>query len=384
MLTLTLFLIILFFPINSDASEPTAIAGKFTPPGNKTLLFVGQDSDTIADYVKAMPEDKLEAVTLYTSLKSTDPDKALPGIFSTANWQAGDVNFAQTLSLAPGAALAIGLAIDQCNQPSHSERIAAGEYDQSLAKLVKYLKSLAPRKVFLRIGYEFDGPWNCYEPESYKAAFRHISNALRNAQANNVTTVWQSASWPDPTIAGERSGLYDHRRDDLLALWYPGDDVVDWVAISTFYRDLSQWNFTPVDRPEVAQQKAVEFARAHNKPLMIAEAAPQAYRIGAQTKSYIALNKQTPHSAKQIWQDWFVPFFDFVHKNRDVIRAVAYINTYWENQPMWYCGPGSAPPAEDCPQGNWGDSRVQAHPYIKQKWLEQISDEDMWIQHASY
>ena len=76
---------------------------------------------------------------------------------------------------------------------------------------------------------------------------------------------------------------------------------------------------------------------------MISEAAPQGYRTEKQTKSFIGKNTQTFHSAEQIWQDWYQPFFDFIYQNNDVIKVVAYINTHWETQPRWYCAPEASP-----------------------------------------
>ena len=350
------------------------------PAGGKLLLFIGQDSDTIDAYQAQVPEDALEGITLYTTLKSNHPADALPAVFSRANWGAGDVDFNHSLARAPGAALAIGLALDACKQADHAARIAAGDYDASLDRLVGYLKSLAPRQVFLRIGYEFDGPWNCYEPSSYRAAFRHVASALKQRQASNVMTVWQTAAWPDPGIAGARSKLYDLRRKKHFERWYPGDDAVDWVGVSVFYRDLSQWAYVPPDRPEAAQERALAFARSRGKPVMIAESAPQGLRTGGLTRSPIQRNEATGITAQAAWTWWYEPFFDFVDKNRDVIRAVAYINTHWEAQPMWRCKEGVQAGRPGCDNGNWGDSRIQANAYIRARWLEQVTDASKWVQ----
>jgi len=358
------------------------VEGRFTAPEGRTLLFIGQDSDTIAAYVAEVPEDPLEGVTLYTSLKSDGAAQALPAVFSKADWNAGDVDFGRTLADAPGAALAIGLAIDACGQDDHAGNIAEGRYDRSLARLVDYMKALAPRKVFLRIGYEFDGPWNCYRPDSYKAAFAHITRAVRKAGAVNVATVWQSAAWPDASIAGAQAPLYDHRAPTHLDAWYPGDELVDWVGVSVFYRDLSQWAYVPPDRPEHAQERLLAFARAHGKPVMIAEAAPQGLRTGALTRSVIQRNEPVAVSAEQAWDGWYAPFFRFIDDNRDVIRAVAYINADWQSQKMWECAPDTPAGQPGCANGNWGDSRVQANDHIRARWLEQVSNPDTWAQKA--
>ncbi|WP_394494801.1 hypothetical protein [Shewanella sp. ENK2] len=365
-------------------ASSTFEGAKFLPPNNKQLLFIGQDSDTISEYIAGNPEDNIEAITLYTTLKTANPAQALPAVYQVANWQAGDVSFEQSLSESPNAALAIGLALDRCNDVDHAQKIADGEYDESITLMNQYFASIAPRKVFLRIGYEFDGAWNCYSPESYKKAFIRISNKIAQANLDNVATVWQSAAWPDPTIAGDDAAKYDFTNPEHLNQWYPGDQYVDWVSLSVFYRDLTQWNYEPKYTPDFAQQQILDFAKQHKKPVMIAEAAPQGYRTSALTHSYIQLNEQTPITAEALWDAWYQPFFNFVKTNQDIIRAVAYINTNWESQPMWYCAEQSGPPATNCANGNWGDSRVQANPLIKQKWLDEVNDAQRWIQTSEY
>ncbi len=369
-----------------DTQKPitNAIDGKFVPDDGKLIMFIGQDSETISDYVAAMPSDNIEGVTLYTRLISNKIGNgeaySLAGIFGEADWGAGKVNYKKTLDESPGAALAVGLFLSDTPvcKSTHTKELVDGKYEDALNTMVDYFKGLAPRKVFLRIGFEYDGPWNCYRPDAFKAAFRYIHQRIQDRNAHNVATVWHSAVWPAPEIAGEFTSYYDHKRDDLLDLWYPGDDVVDWMGISVFYRDLSRWNYTPSDRPQDAQAKFLSFARKHNKPILVAEAAPQGFRIGALTQSYTQKNLPEPVSADQIWNGWFASFFDFVYENRDVIRGVAYINTQWESQQMWYCEEGESPKV--CGQGNWGDSRVHVNDLVKSKWLENVNDSDLWSQ----
>ena len=366
--------------VDTPATTLPAQQNRFIPPQQKQLLFIGQDSDTISEYISNTPEDNIEAVTLYSQLKSNSKDTTLFGIYSKANWNSGDMDFSKTLTESPKAALAIGLAIDQCNQAPHAKNIAAGNYDNALNALIEYLSALSPKRVFLRIGYEFDGPWNCYQPESYIAAYRKIVNAIRAAGLTNVTNVWQSATWPD----GYGNEIYNTGNPEHFERWYPGDDIVDWVGVSVFYRDLTNWNYTPPNTPQGGQQAALDFARTHNKPVMIAESAPQGYRIEGLTQSPIQENKPSPVTAEHIWQSWYVPFFDFIETNKDVIGAVAYINANWESQNMWHCLPAIQAGKPGCNQGNWGDSRVHINSYIKAKWLEQINDDSRWIQTSQY
>ena len=102
---------------------------------------------------------------------------------------------------------------------------------------------------------------------------------------------------------------------------------------------------------------------------MIAEATPQGYHLAelnwSSTREDGSL--RTPKTAEEIWDEWYAPFFAHIHDNRDVIRAVAYINVDWNSQPMWE--PGN--------QGYWGDSRLQANDLVKSRWLAEI-ESDFW------
>jgi hypothetical protein len=76
------------------------------------------------------------------------------------------------------------------------------------------------------------------------------------------------------------------------------------------------------------------------------------------------------HAQRMDWGSaWDEPFFGFIHANADVVRAVAYINADWNVQPMW------DPSNSDL---YWGDSRVQANPIIKERWLNEISN-PFWL-----
>ena len=65
------------------------------------------------------------------------------------------------------------------------------------------------------------------------------------------------------------------------------------------------------------------------------------------------LNCQVTSSGEKAWKMWYKRFFAFIEAND--VKAVSYINSNWEAQPMW--------------KGqNWGDARVQANPFIKSQW----------------
>ena len=59
-------------------------------------------------------------------------------------------------------------------------------------------------------------------------------------------------------------------------------------------------------------------------------------------------------------EEWYEPFFEFI--DTQDVRAVSYINCDWEALPMWE-GQG------------WRDSRVEANPIVKKRWLEEVQKE---------
>jgi hypothetical protein len=302
----------------------------FLPPEGQTLLIIGQDlgaigglpdyADGYTDHVGLVPA----GLTTYTSITG------LNGLESLANWGSGDVN-AQLLMEAERyqhTVLAIGLWLGAPNL----QTLAKGGYDDNLATLGRWIAA-QKRPIFLRIGYEFDGPWNAFDPAEYVLAWRHIVDELRQLQVTNVATVWQAAT---------AANFETYQSHDWLD-WYPGDDYVDWFGLSYF-------------TPDTAVLDAfLKLAREHGKPVMIAEATPRG----------LDLSRNTGSSS---WQTWFAPFFDYIHTNADVIRAVAYINVDWDSQAMW-SGQG------------WGDSRVQSNAELMDAWRAEI-ESDFWLQAA--
>ena len=73
--------------------------------------------------------------------------------------------------------------------------------------------------VFLRFGGEMNGNWTSWgrDPAAYRRAFRLVHTVI-NRYASNVALVWAPGAVP----------TYN------LDLYYPGDDVVDWVGISLY------------------------------------------------------------------------------------------------------------------------------------------------------
>lgn len=304
-----LMVFILLFLTGAGASGAESLKVRFAPPEGKILLIVGQDKISIDDYVHAVGMIP-GGTMIYTSVQNVE------GLEIAANVGGGIHDGKYLLEQYPESVVQMGLwIVDAC------EGIVKGEFDGNIDKLGDWIKK-AQRPVFLRIGYEFDLPLNHYDPQSYRQAFCYIVERFRKAHVANVAYVWHSYA-----------NLPQHSWED----WYPGDDYVDWFAVSVF------------GKPNIYMKKFAELARRHNKGFMIAESTPKGIGTGYGEAS---------------WEHWYKPFFQFISDEN--VQIVSYIDFDWEAIAM-FKGQG------------WGDARVQANGIVKKRWMGEIL-QDKYLQ----
>ena len=113
--------------------------------------------------------------------------------------------------------------------------------------------------LLVRLGHEMNDPYRYpwgpqnNKPEDFVAAWRHVVERFRAAGADNVVWVWS------PHIAYEGYEWF-----------YPGDDVVDWVATGVLnYGTVAYWSRW-WSFQEIFGQRYERLA-AFGKPVMIAE-----------------------------------------------------------------------------------------------------------------
>lgn len=259
---------------------------RFVPPAGKTLLIMGQTVETIKEYKRSFPDEvnpagwsAYWAITEFTGV--TDFHTNITG--SSQNHQMIVDDFPNSV---------LHSAMWMVGKWNVAKNTANGVYDSVLKQYSDWLKTV-DRPVYLRIGYEFDGPHNELEPEEYVKAYRYIVDYLRLEGIDNVAYVWHSyASTPYKNYA--------------LSDWYPGDDYVDWIGISIFSHAYSRAGIN-------AEGNAVlDFAKQHKKPVMIAETNP-VFGIGKK--------------GSKVWDSWFVNFFSLVYEKN--IKAICFINEDW-------------------------------------------------------
>ena len=217
-------------------------------------------------------------------------------------------------SIGWNCALQLGLGMTTDGKPDrhYEHKVAEGKYDAEIANLITFFKKL-DRSVYLRLGYEFNGEWNGYKPDTYIAAYKRIADAIRAAKCTNVALIWCFS--PDGT------------NHDFMK-YYPGDAYVDWWAIDIF----GQAHFA-----HPAMLSFSDSSLAHKRPLMIGESTAR--------KTNLA---ETEKALKR----WFVPYFNFI-RSRPNVKAFCYINYDW--------APTFLP--------DWGDARVEINPAIN-AWVK--------------
>jgi len=141
--------------------------------------------------------------------------------------------------------------------------IARGDFDAYINAWA-YRLSAYGGPVWLRFAHEMNAPWypwgihvNHNSAQDYIAAWRHIRERFDAAGASNVRWVW----CVDATTA----------QDTSVTAAYPGDDVVDWVALDGYNWGTSLPNSSWRTATEVFGEAYSAIASLTGRPLMIAE-----------------------------------------------------------------------------------------------------------------
>jgi mannan endo-1,4-beta-mannosidase len=168
--------------------------------------------------------------------------------------------------------------------------MAAGQYDEYLKTEAAKFAALGSPFV-LRFAHEMNGDWYPWGAAAgtnttadYVAAYRHVHDVVTSAGATNVLWMWSP-------------NLTDAEPDLTLASLYPGDEYVDWVGLSGYYRQDTDV-FTSRFTDTLAQLDTV----APTKPIFLAETAvgDSPNRI-AQINDLVNGVAQTPRFIGMVW-----------------------------------------------------------------------------------
>lgn len=285
----------LFIAVILVNQVPPAFCRQRLEPLSKILHGAGQDGDAFFSYSAYMGSLGPSFYMTYCGLggfNSTSPGQ-IPIYFQ---------NLAVSLSKAAGTDNAfifpqIGLQLPLNGAEAD---VGRGLYDNAIIVLRDSLVWLN-RPVLLRIGYEFNGPWNNYTAAGYRGAYNRIASMLRASPALNETVafIWDGSC--DTTV-------------DPTPFW-PGAAYVDWIGVNIFTGGSA-----PVAPQDSCVWDFLTDAKQNGYPVILGEVTP---------RGYFTTNAST-------WDAWFVPFLSLLAAWEDSpIKAVSYIDKDWEAEARW-------------------------------------------------
>lgn len=338
-LTAAAFILALLMGCQADSGSESAAEtektarklAKFEPEEGKVLVFIGQDNESVGgtDKYKDGYVDHIGVpggVThyVYFTEGATNPYNytfdvgTVDGLNKDTTWGAGPMCMRCYTESAKLQGTAMHLSISM--EFNSEDKVASGEFDHLIKELADFLKEFSHIPFYIRIGYEFDGDWNGYDPPNFKKAWRRIIDHLRSEGIDNFATVFGASRYHIPREVWDE--------------YWPGDDYVDWLGYSYWYY-------------EVPHNVALDIAREKGLPVMMAEVSPRGLWLNL--------------LAHRVLTDWYENLFLHIEENKDVIKALAYINAHWESQDMWR-------------GGGWGDTRVRVNPYVKEFWQNKMAE----------
>ena len=292
--------------------EQRAYYGAKLEPKNNIIHCIGQSKDAFDDYIiLAAAHLKPLAYMSYMSVKKCESyPSALKKTLLEYPWYLG-------------AQVGLSMTFDGNPECHYEHEVADGKFDDAIQKCLYELNEIN-RPIWLRIGYEFTGTWNGYQPDTYRKAFQKIAAFIRNSNYKNIAACWCHAPEVTPP------NLLD---------FYPGDEFVDWFGIDPFDADHMDSNDTEL---------FLTLAEKHKKPVLIGESTPR--RVGVL-------------DSEKSWDTWFKPFFNMIHKWRG-IKMLSYINWNWIGRRA----------GEMSDWSDWGDGRIEANETVKSLWNEELEN----------
>lgn len=293
---------------------------KFVPPEGKTLLIMGQSVAGITEYLDHFPDQPIPGGwSAYWGIPE------FKGVTESHVTASGDTqNHQMLVDRFPHTVL--HSALWMAGHWDVAKKAGNGDYDAVITQYSAWAKTVH-RPIYLRIGYEFDGPHNALEPDEYVVAYRRIVDLMRAEGVDNIAFVWHSYG-------------YATYKGYPLSDWYPGDEYVDWVGISVFGSPYGGADLSPEG------DALLDFAKKHQKPVMIAESNP-VHGIAKDNAD--------------VWDQWFVNFFSLTYSKN--IRAISFINEDWKRLTI-----------DELP-ADWTDARLYNNEQVSKAWFRETNQD---------
>jgi beta-mannanase len=232
------------------------------------------------------------------------------------------------------------------------DAIVAGKWDAYIDSWAGKAKAFE-RPIFVAWGLEMNGnwfPWSGYfygggkelskdvyaGPELYKKAYRYIVDRVRATGAKNIIWVFHVQNYSYP------SGKWNHFEE-----YYPGDDYVDWLAMSAYGKQFR-------GEPWVSASDTMVYAYDNlcglnpDKPVMLAE-----WGIG-----------EFPKAGDKA--QWITEAFQTMKTRFPRLKAAVFWSERWEND-----------------DGTYSNLRVTSPPQALEAYRRGVAD-PFWLDRPIY
>ncbi len=325
---------------------------RFEPPDGKTLLMIGQNIPATEEYIQAIGKVPAGAMT-YFNIQEPESGLVHPWCIDPP---AGCEELAGEYPCPDNSQQLLKMHFPYWNKHYQNFVVQAGldlvsdecllqivdkKFDGNIKEIADAFKAV-DMPIFLRVGYEVNRVGKKYPYGDYIPACRYFHCKMKENEVDNVAFVWHVTAGP----------CYQNDSGDCAMKWYPGDDFVDWVAVS-FFSCEAAGSVPPSSAVyKDNMSKIIEFAQDRGKPLMVAESSP--------------LPACDVKHGRGSWEQFFAPLFDLVEQND--FKVLCYINQNWTcmgwKQGSVFFG---------C------DSRVQDNTHVKEQWLLKTAS-DRYVQ----
>jgi mannan endo-1,4-beta-mannosidase len=198
--------------------------------------------------------------------------------------------------------------------------ITSGQWNTYLDTWIAGLKSwqntypaAAKPTVLIRFAHEFNGNWYPWgnDPQGLKAAWRYIHARFKAAGVTKVEWVWCANN-------------VDVDQYNNMALYYPGDDVVDWTALDGY-----NWgsNYSYSRWKDFSETFSIPYIKLvtnfPSKPVMLAEVASTEPSDTPRSTYGQTGNNTDASESKAVWID---DMYSRIPTEYPAIRAVAWFN----------------------------------------------------------
>jgi len=254
-------------PVEAVETRTVPLAGVVEPPENGAFIGVFKPPAPFkAEELDAYREisDKHPAVLMWFQPWAESGANQFDTAAVVATLRAGTIPMITWEPWNPG--VDSNLVKNPGEQPEYKlQRIIDGEFDDYIREWARAIRNVGG-PVMLRPMHEMNGDWypwgaeaNGNTPVQFIAAWRHVHDLFEEEGATNVTWVWSVNRTSHPDV-----------RENRPAALYPGDDYVDWTAMSGFnWGTTRQW-MTWMTFDDLYEEP-IKFLESVGKPIAISE-----------------------------------------------------------------------------------------------------------------